>query len=194
MNHENELWQEYQQNGEPLMDGGRPTRTADPNYEEKAPYGITLVWLYRKTATGLEFLFQKRSKFVDRNAGKWDISAGGHINYGEKIVEAAARETIEEIGAKTEVEKLEYGFSMNNQTRICHTFFYDWTGKDDDFAFNDQEVEEVKWIKLEDIDAFRKTDVKSVLAKDNLYFDLFYNWVGIHNGLKENIYGNSKTI
>lgn len=184
MNHTQELWQEYQANGEPLLNGGRPNRLACPDYATDHLYGVVIVWLYRHSQHGLEFLFQQRSRYVDRYPHEWDVSAGGHINYQESLVTAAIREANEEIGASLAPEHLEYAFSCNNVTRICHSFFYDWTEQPEDFHFNDHEVEQVKWVKYDDIDQFRKASVKSALANDDLYFALFQDWVKNHGHLK----------
>ena len=43
---------------------------------------------------------QKRSKGKDLYPGKWDTAVGGHVTYGEGILEALFRETAEEIGLK----------------------------------------------------------------------------------------------
>ena len=65
--------------------------------------------MYRLNDKGrLEFLWQKRSEKVDRYPGDYDISAGGHVNLGETLVEAAIRETREEIGVKIEAKDLQF--------------------------------------------------------------------------------------
>jgi 16S rRNA (adenine1518-N6/adenine1519-N6)-dimethyltransferase len=45
-----------------------------------------------------EVLLQKRSMWKDKNPGKWDSSAAGHVDSGEGYEEAAARELREELG------------------------------------------------------------------------------------------------
>lgn len=41
---------------------------------------------------------QKRSRTKDLHPGKWDTAVGGHVSYGEGILEALYRETAEELG------------------------------------------------------------------------------------------------
>ena len=41
---------------------------------------------------------QKRSMKKDIQPGKWDTAVGGHVSYGEGIVEAVYREASEELG------------------------------------------------------------------------------------------------
>lgn len=43
---------------------------------------------------------QKRSRNKDIQPGKWDTSVGGHVIYGESIMEALFREAAEELGLK----------------------------------------------------------------------------------------------
>ncbi len=182
-----ELWQEYTQNGERIMNGGRlPERGAPKVGEENVWVGTTIVWLYRKAEHGVELLFQKRSPYVDRYPNRWDISAGGHVNYGESIVDAAVRETKEEIGAKVTKEKLKYSFSLassNGYNILIHSYFYDWTGQDDDFDFNDKEVSEVKWVPLKDFDDFVEKNAKKALQEAKWTLELTKYWAEYYGNL-----------
>ncbi len=45
-----------------------------------------------------ELLLQKRSIWKDRNPGRWDSSAAGHVDSGEEYLQAAEREMREELG------------------------------------------------------------------------------------------------
>jgi 16S rRNA (adenine1518-N6/adenine1519-N6)-dimethyltransferase len=47
-----------------------------------------------------ELFLQKRSIWKDRNPGRWDSSAAGHVDSGETYVEAARREFWEELGVE----------------------------------------------------------------------------------------------
>lgn len=50
-----------------------------------------------------ELLLQKRSAEKDREPGKWDSSAAGHLEPGETYAAAAGRETEEELGIRPEL-------------------------------------------------------------------------------------------
>ena len=52
-----------------------------------------------------EILLQKRSMLKKSNPGKWGI-CGGKINLGETPIDAAVRETLEEVGINIERSKL----------------------------------------------------------------------------------------
>ncbi len=55
-----------------------------------------------------EFLLQKRSKTKDTFPNCWDISVGGHVGLDEKYLEAATRETEEELGISVESKQLQF--------------------------------------------------------------------------------------
>ncbi|WP_299524088.1 NUDIX domain-containing protein [Winogradskyella sp.] len=61
------------------------------------------LWLYTK---GGEILLQQRSHKKVIHPLLWDVSAAGHIDAGESFVEAALRETKEEIGLQLQAEAL----------------------------------------------------------------------------------------
>lgn len=47
-----------------------------------------------------EFFLQKRSMWKDRNPGRWDSAAAGHVDSGETYEQAARREFREELGVE----------------------------------------------------------------------------------------------
>lgn len=178
--HHDEYWQLFSPNGEPLPGGSHLSSQPVPSDQI---YGIVLVFFYRFVDGELELLFQKRSAHVDRSPGLWDISAGGHVNYNEPLLDAAVRESREEIGATISRNRLEYGFSELNSVSLTTTYFYNWTGRADDFSFADGEVSEVKWVKLSASDDFRHQFCKPRVADDDFYFSILRQWFSIHGYL-----------
>lgn len=179
--HQSELWQEFNQAGEPIGNGRKP-ELGNPGIGEPVYTSVAIVWLYRKTADGIEVLFQKRSDKVDRFAGKWDIAAGGHINLGESVLDAAVREAKEEIGAEITKDNLRLvvvtpSLFANN---ILREFIYDYTGHPDDFHFNDEEVSEVRWVKLSDFDQFIDENAKDPLKEDGEIRSLIKDHIIFH--------------
>jgi 8-oxo-dGTP pyrophosphatase MutT (NUDIX family) len=157
MEHSGELWQQFAQNGERLDIGGYDATLNNPKRDLTAPrVGNINVWLYRHTAHGVEVLFQKRSPYVDRSPGAWDISFGGHINYQESISSAVIREGQEEIGADIDPSKLEFAvaFAVQEVNIIVTEYIYDYTDQPENFHFDDHEVSEVKWIPLAEFEDF----------------------------------------
>ena len=51
-----------------------------------------------------ELFLQKRSRFKDKNPGRWDSSSAGHLNAGQDYDETAARELHEELGVEAPLE------------------------------------------------------------------------------------------
>lgn len=165
MEHAGEIWQEYDARGERVMNGG--LIPGNP-VQEGNFYGGTAVMLYRVKDGNVEFLFQHRSKLLRGNPGKWDVSTGGHINYNESKIDSAIREAKEEIGVDLEKQNLELAAYYVRENNYVCLYFYDFTFEKDEFSFDDNEVEEVKWVKFEDFEAFRD-NLKTKLKEDEVF-------------------------
>lgn len=173
--HQGDLWQEYQANGERVMNGGRPSKLGNPKFPTY--YGSVVTFLYRRVSDGFELLFQRRSSEIDQFGGYWDVSAGGHIDYDESQLDAAVREAKEEIGVDITAKNLRYGFSYCRRNMIAHVYFCDWTGRPDSFTYADGEVDAVKWVSLDQIDSFCQEFCKPPLKDDNLWIFLAKDWL-----------------
>lgn len=182
--HNNEIWQLYYSNGEPIPEVGWDPMRDNPEGDDNEIVGVAIVFLYRMTDDGLELLWQKRSDKVDRYPGYYDIAAGGHINLGETVVQGAIREAREEIGVVLEPTDLEFAFTKpHNKNRFAWIYFANWTGKPDEFHFDDEEVSEVKWVKHTEMEEFRKQYAKPPLAEDDLTFLNLDDWFKMHGYL-----------
>lgn len=177
--HKDEIWQTYCSNGEPIENGGWDAALDNPEKTgSDAIVGVAVVFLYRVLEDGtVELLWQRRSEEVDRYPGSYDISAGGHINLGESLVEAAVREVHEEIGVLVTAEDLNLvtmrGFNKN---RLAWVYAVDFTGRKEEFRFNDKEVSEVRWVPFSETEEFRTKFAKEPLKKDSLTFDCLREW------------------
>ena len=181
--HDDELWQVYAPNGEPVSGAGWESSLGNPEKSgSDTIVGVAVVFLYRfSQENGLEFLWQRRSEKVDRYPGDYDISAGGHINLGESLVEAAVREVREEIGAKITADELQFVTeSQFNKNRFAWIYVVDYTGRVEDFEFNDGEVSEVKWVPYGEMEEFREKYAKAPLKNDDFTFDALNKWLKIH--------------
>jgi len=173
--HEDELWQEYLANGERAMNGGLKKEEKTKNF-----YSGVAIMLYRYKDGKIEFLFQHRSKNIIGNPDKWDVSTGGHINYGEPVLETAVREAKEEIGASIDVDRLEYAgeYLSTKNNAYVRLYFYDWRGQPSDFHFDDQEVSEVKWVPFDKLVEFWP-NLKQILQDDAIYQTMLLKWAKI---------------
>ena len=181
--HQDEYWQVFDKSGEPIPGEGW---AADLDNPEKTGsdkiVGAVLIFLYRINDAGeLEILWQKRSDTVSRWPGKYDSAAGGHINLGESLMDAAIRESREEIGAEISVSDLQYMGSFTPRlTRLVWAFMVDYSGRPDDFHFDDNEVSEVKWVSYKDLDVFRNNYLKKPLAESVIVFEMIDEWLKMH--------------
>ena len=178
-----ELWQTYSAQGLPVMDGGFPAPPQEGFASPNGVFGIATIWFFRHVDNKLEILWQKRSQFVSHNAGFWDASAGGHINYEESPTVAAVRECREEIGAIIQPEELLFVANVDTGSSLRWDYCVDWTGKDDHFDFSDQEVEEVKWVPFAKFDDFCEKYAKNSIKEDKIRIKTLKRWLELHGHL-----------
>lgn len=95
---------------------------------------------------------QKRSMHKDIQPGKWDTAVGGHVSYGESLMEAVYREASEELGF-TEFNPIyleTYEFESAIEKEMVNIFAV--VGSYELHPDLD-EVDEGRWWELADIDA-----------------------------------------
>lgn len=145
-----EPWQVYRANGAPLAGVG--VKRAD--FTDDLIVGSAHVWLWRTGADGaIEVMVQKRAATKLTWPGYFDISAAGHIDAGESAIEAAVRESKEEIGLVIDPDMLLYAFSLRTPivpNEIDHVYFYE-VSRGFTPSFNDGEVEAVEWLSVEQL-------------------------------------------
>lgn len=183
--HTDEMWQLYSPNGEPIEGVGWESARDNPEGDDTEIVGAAVVVLFRVSSDGtLELLWQKRGAKVSRFPGYYDISAGGHVNLGESLVEAAVREAQEEIGAVIVLNELKF-VTMREQTknRFAWVYAVDWSSRPEEFHFDDGEVEEVRWVPFDVTLDFVEKYAKPTLKKDKLTFEALETWFKNHGYL-----------
>lgn len=95
---------------------------------------------------------QKRSMKKDIQPGKWDTAVGGHVSYGEGIIEAVYREASEELGFSefNPIWLETYQFESEVEKELVSVFAA--VGSYELHPDLD-EVDEGRWWELKDIDA-----------------------------------------
>lgn len=146
--HDGELWQVFAENGQPIPGVG----AIDDEFTRNPSMvmGNSHVWMWHRTGEGVNILLQKRAMTKKTSPGFFHISAAGHINVGESPVEAAVRETKEELGLAIDPAKLylvHVPRSARNSQSLLYVYTYELRG-DEAFSFDDGEVELVQWHDL----------------------------------------------
>lgn len=101
---------------------------------------------------------QKRSMKKEIQPGKWDTAVGGHVSYGEEILEAAYREASEELGLRDfhPIHIETYEFESSIEREMVNVFAavgsYDLQPDLD-------EVDEGRWWPIEEIDTAIGKDI-----------------------------------
>ena|ERR1700680_2989125 len=102
-------------------------------------------------------LLQRRSFRKENNPGLWDVSAAGHLSAGESAIEAAVRETREEIGLAISTHELKYLATMPQSCVLNEGTYFDneiheifLLRREVDLrslTLDPEEVAEVKWVR-----------------------------------------------
>lgn len=141
-----------------LDEQGNPTGESQPRsivHSQGLWHRTVHIYFYRKTDTGIELLVHLRSKTKDLNPNKWDTRFGGHLKAGDSLEQALENELKEEVGIEIEQKKLTKGpvhkrekFPNNEFTSV---YFYEFDGDINSLTFDDGEVQEVKWLNIDDV-------------------------------------------
>ena len=152
-----EFWQLYDEGGQPIPGKGAVRQEVFKGLL----HGASHVWIWRTTKTGREVLVQKRADTKQTWPGLYDISAAGHIDLGETPVEAAIRETKEEIGLDINSRDLKEIY-VNHDTEqapnglIENEFRFVYIVQltvNNDFELQEKEVSALDWIPLDDFES-----------------------------------------
>lgn len=158
-----ELWQLYDEQGRPLTGKGG---SKDDVYGKGLLHGSAHIWLWRVRDGKLEILLQKRAPNKRTWPDCYDISAAGHIDLGEDPLQAAIRETQEEIGldlAPTSLTLIgvyrDYMVAPNGaiENELEWIYLVEVT-EDQNFTLEAAEVTSLEWISLEDFKASSSSD------------------------------------
>lgn len=107
-----------------------------------------------------ELLCQKRSALKDLDPGNWETFVGGHICAGDEYITAAVKEVSEETGIVMEKDKLKlvkiYKDPVSRQFRGI--YYYKWNGSSEEIISEADEVDEVKWLHLDQVHTYLITE------------------------------------
>lgn len=112
---------------------------------------IVAILIYKPTS---ELLIHKRSMTKDVLPGCWDLSAAGHVGYGEDYLKAAMHELKEEIGITATKKDLTHirKFLIKSpwETEFCQVYKY-IVKKTDNLSISKDEIEEAKFVSSNEL-------------------------------------------
>jgi len=148
------------------------------------------LWLY--TTKG-EILLQQRSHKKIIFPLLWDVSVAGHIDAGETFIEAAIRETEEEIGLKIVPENLQKIGTFLHETRYAdgkiqdnefhQVYIAELTVPLNTLVKQESEVEALKLVTLENFENLLKH------SKTNMHFvsSNYDYYLKVHNAIQNKL-------
>jgi len=139
-----------------LTRGGEPTGNRKPKdaiHRDGDWHRAAHVWIVSPDG---RVLVQRRSLRKENNPGLWDVSAAGHLSAGESAVEAAVRETFEELGLTITPAELRFVAALQESCVLNDGTYFDneiheifLVHRDVDLAslkLEPEEVAEVRWV------------------------------------------------
>ena len=117
------------------------------------------VWIWISDGKG-RFLVQRRSEQKKFMPGLWDMPSAGHIDSGEKPIDACVRETEEELGIRFSPDAFRFMGEICSES--LHEFgqvyllIADIPTRDIKISFD--EVAEIKWLSFEEFKALVYSD------------------------------------
>jgi len=139
-----ETWDVYNKNREKL------NKTIIRNEKlDEGEYHISVhIWIVNDNN---EFLIQKRSANKKRSPNMWAMT-GGAVLTGEKGVEACVREIKEELDISVKTSDLIFIGTINRPKSFVDIYLLKDNTKIDNMNMQEDEVAEVKWVSISEID------------------------------------------
>lgn len=101
-----------------------------------------------------EMLIHKRSMKKDVLPGYWDLSAAGHVDYGEDYLDAAKHELYEEVGITASKKNLKslgkFLIKSYFETEFCQVYEYTLK-KNDNIKISKDEIDEAKFVSMDEL-------------------------------------------
>lgn len=135
-----------------------------------------------------EILIQQRANDKEKNAGRWDISAAGHLSAGQDSLMSATREINEEVsvnlGFNVEVKDFRFMYSFRKEQVFSDDFierqFYDFfilrqNGLNiQSVKFQESEVQAVRFVNISQFNELRE---KGVLVERPEVYDVLTEYL-----------------
>lgn len=149
-----EMFDTYTREGEYLGIKGKSfCHSENPGVYHKSVY----VWAINSKG---EVLIQRRALCKKHFPGKWDMPSAGHVHAGESSIDACVRETYEELGIDIPKEQFEFiGEYIYDEGFEIGQIYFLYLEKDYNFKLEVTEVDEIKWVTLNEFKEIWYTDL-----------------------------------
>lgn len=125
-----------------------------------------------------QLLLQKRAKGKYHSPGLWTNTCCSHPRFGESLIHAVNRRLKEEMGFTCELEEI-YSFKYRvkfQNNLIENEYDHVFAGKyDGNVEINKEEVEEYKWVSLDEL----KIDIKNNPDLYTYWFKVLFDEMGM---------------
>ena len=143
----------------------------DKNYYHKSAH----VWIYNEN----KLLLQKRSPYVRCCPNCYEVSSSGHLDAGENSIEAAMRETKEELGIELNKEDFKLLFSIlvneTNNQEFRDVYLVTKKVKLNSKYYINKEVSDIKWITLKEFENIVANNYKNDVNNEYAHHPEEYN-------------------
>ena len=137
-----EIWDVYDENA------NKTGMTMERGVPKPGQY-MLCVHIYIINSHG-QFLMQKRSQQKQSHPGEWDVT-GGAVLAGEESVDAAVRETCEEIGIEIHSDDMMFVGRIKRGKGFVDVYFARKDFTETDCKLQSEEVEQVKFVSVEEM-------------------------------------------
>lgn len=142
------------------------TATRNEAHEKNLWHRHASGWIMNKKG---DILLQQRAFTKKKNPGKW-AKTGGHVDAGEEPIDAFKREVFEEIGLKLDdkdIINLEiFKSSKPSEHFFSHGYLFITDKKEDEFTLQKEEVNQVKYFTIEELEELKRKDDKNYTFAD----------------------------
>ena len=155
-------------------------------------HGASHVWIWKNNERAIEVLLQRRAKDKATWGGHLDISAAGHIDAGETALEAAIRETKEEIGLEVRetslflvnVHRARMRAELGGREIIENEFQFVYLLKleeDSEIRLEDGEVDSTHWLTLDEFEGItRGISNDRIVPHGEVYYSTLLDAINYH--------------
>ncbi|MFH0780306.1 MAG: NUDIX domain-containing protein [Parcubacteria group bacterium] len=134
------------------------------------------IWIYNSKG---EILLQLRATDKLLFPDMWDIAVAGHVAAGEDPAISALRELEEEIGLKVKKEDLQFDkvikveeiYKKIDNKEFNYVYFLKFDGSIDELKKQDEEVQELKFMPIEELETELKNNYKKFTPHGQYWFD-----------------------